>query len=189
MKSFRVVLYQITRPLSYLSIKHEDKYLYDWVFPFSILILGVIAAYFLDLNLVDLIRFSTSLGSFVSNLPGFFIAALAAVATFNRKDIDKDMVGERPPTVETLIGDRKVNMVLTRRRFLCMLFSYLTALSIVLSIIGFIPTSFVFFENEELGVSLITVLVYLIAFYMLFFQLIVSTLYGLYYLGDRVHYS
>lgn len=189
MKTFRVVFYQITRPLSYLSIKHEDKYLYDWVFPFFILSLGVVLAYFFGLDFVGLIRFSTSLGSFVSNLPGFFIAALAAVATFNRKDIDKDMVGERPPTVETLIGDRKVSMVLTRRRFLCMLFSYLTALSILLSIIGFIPSSFSFVKNEELSASLITVLVYLMAFYMLFFQLIVSTLYGLYYLGDRVHYS
>lgn len=188
MKSFRVIRYQITRPLSYLSIDHEDKYLYDWLFPFFVLLIATVFSYFFNATLGDLVRFSSNLASFVNNLPGFFIAALAAVATFNRKDIDKDMAGERPPTVETLIGDRKVKMVLTRRRFLCMLFSYLTALSITLSILGVVPESFGFLADGHLDVTCFPAIAYLVLFYMIFFQLIISTLYGLYYLGDRVHH-
>ncbi|WP_168011917.1 hypothetical protein [Halomonas salinarum] len=188
MKNFRVIRYQVTRPLSYLAIDHEDKYLYDWVFPLLVLALASGLVHFFDADLVNLIKYSSGLASFVSGLPGFFIAALAAVATFNRKDIDRDMAGENPPTVETLVGDRKVKVVLTRRRFLCMLFSYLTALSIVLSVIGLTPVAFDFLSDGELNISFLSAIFYLFSFFILFFQLVVSTLYGLYYLGDRVHY-
>jgi hypothetical protein len=50
---------------------------------------------------------------FIQNLPGFFIAALAAVATFGRADLDALMPG-KPPRVSILYHGRPTEVELTR---------------------------------------------------------------------------
>lgn len=190
MKTYSYILYQLSRPFAYILIKHEDKYIYDWVIPAIVTLVVSFFSAVSSVSLVGLVNYSVELTSFVNSLPGFFIAALAAVATFNRKDIDKEMDGPHPPTVSTRVGDESIPVPLTRRRFLCMLFSYLTIISILISIYGVIPDAFGFVDNEEsvLIAPVFSVSLYLLVFCFAFMQLVVSTMYGLYYLGDRVHY-
>ncbi|WP_275286909.1 hypothetical protein [Halomonas elongata] len=190
MKTYSYILYQLSRPFAYMLIKHEDKHIYDWVIPTIVTVAISFFSFVFSVSLVSLVKYSVELTSFVNSLPGFFIAALAAVATFNRKDIDKEMDGPDPPTVSTRIGDENIPVPLTRRRFLCMLFSYLTIISIFISIYGVIPDAFGFIDNEKgiLTAPPFSVSLYLLVFCFSFMQLVVSTMYGLYYLGDRVHY-
>ncbi|EIG3558839.1 hypothetical protein FW381_004759, partial [Escherichia coli] len=132
--------------------------------------------------------FIKSIVSFISNLPGFYIAALAAIATFNRAEIDLPLISnERNASIEIKVtkeNGKVVNSeeVLTRRLFLCMLFSFLTALSIVIIILNAIFSPLInVYQNS------IVLMVYTVVFTFLVWQLLVSTFFGLYYLGNRIH--
>lgn len=65
-------------------------------------------------------------------LTGFYIASLAAVATFNKQSMDEVMPGE-PPIVDVRGG--KIEQ-LTRRRFVCSMFGYLAFISLFVYLIG-----------------------------------------------------
>lgn len=133
---FRFIFYQLLRPFSYLKIVHEDKWIYDWLVPTVFTVLTLVFCYLLVP--VDDISGSTGLVAglvgFIANLPGFFIAALAAVATFNKNDIDELMAN--PPKIEIIHHGNPLMVEMTRRRFLCVLFSYLTAISIIIVVLG-----------------------------------------------------
>lgn len=66
-------------------------------------------------------------------LAGFYIASLAAIATFNRPGLDETMKGD-PPRLKRS-GTLKEEE-LTRRRFLCLLFGYLSFAAIALYVVG-----------------------------------------------------
>lgn len=181
-KEFEFIWYQLTRPLSYLKIKHDDKWIYDWMVPLLFTLASILIATKLigldgvtnDGGLID------NIVQFISNLPGFFIAALAAVATFNKDDIDKTM--DNPPRIE-IIAHGNVRMIeMTRRRFLCVLFSYLTAISIFIVIFTRMALAIEYGADNDyfawIGVTL---------FFFIFWQMITATVLGLYYLGERLH--
>ena len=64
-------------------------------------------------------------------LPGFFIAALAAVSTFNRPEMDEVMSGQAPE-LKLRTGEHESYVPLTTRMFTTHLFSYLTSISFLL---------------------------------------------------------
>lgn len=64
-------------------------------------------------------------------VPGFFITALAAVATFNRPEMDETMP-DPAPTSRISHRGKMVEIELTRRMFLSYLFSYLSVLAVLL---------------------------------------------------------
>lgn len=180
---FKLIVYQFTRPFSYLKIKHEDKWIYDWAAPLFFT-LGTITLAFFFIPIDKIVGTSgliSDITSFVANLPGFFIAALAAVATFNKHDIDQLMAN--PPKIEIMHHGSSLMVDMTRRRFLCVLFSYLTAVSIFLVIgakIGLtitIPNEY-FPSVAWSGFALFTFILW---------QMILATILGLYYLGERLH--
>lgn len=190
MSSYRLIVYQLTRPISYLFIKHSDKYIYDWAIPFLLLILISVTAYILPVGLIEIFSLVEKMSGFFSSLPGFFIAALAAIATFNRVDIDRPMAGKNPPKVETLVNTQYLDVELTRRRFLCMLFSFLTMQSIALSLLGFVPASFGFYDMSDalINIDAPWAIIYLLVYFFFALQLLTITMHGMYYLGDRIHY-
>ncbi len=179
----RFIFYQLLRPFSYLRIKHEDKWIYDWLIPALTTALTMLwLYYFVPLeNLGGENGLVNGIVGFVSNLPGFFIAALAAVATFNKNDIDQLMAN--PPKIEIIHHGHPLMIEMTRRRFLCVLFSYLTAVSIFLTVGGKIglacevTSDFVEIASWS-GVVL---------FMFVFWQMLIATVLGLYYLGERLH--
>ncbi|MDP1738334.1 MAG: hypothetical protein Q8L23_12960 [Caulobacter sp.] len=87
---------------------------------------------------------ASTLTPFFASLPGFYIAALAAVATFNGADLDREMEGVSAPMI--LRGEKKDSEI-TLRVFLCYLFSYLTAFSFI----GFFICSSASLLAENIG--------------------------------------
>lgn len=180
---FKLIIYQLGRPFSYLKIKHDDKWIYDWLMPSIFTSLtSLLAFFFIPLgDLVSQDGLISQLTGFVANLPGFFIAALAAVATFNKNDIDELMANS--PRIEILHHGNFLMVEMTRRRFLCVLFSYLTAISIFLVI------------GAKIGLSLTVPVEYytflscagFVVFTFVLWQMILATILGLYYLGERLH--
>ncbi len=125
-------------PLSYLMIYQKEKCKFDLKYP--LLMAGVFAV----INHILPIKISfLSDGGFVSivnNLlqisVGFFIAALAAIATASLSGLDEEMVGDAPPYFWGPFKESHRGKKITRRLFLTYLFGYLAFMSIVIYGIG-----------------------------------------------------
>ncbi len=182
----------LLRPFLYLRVTHSSSTLpwTNWWLP-GLISAGLVAVAVLgapDLNVFHPGGVFDRLLGFVQNLPGFFIAALAAVATFGRPDLDRLMPGT-PPTVSVLYHGEPKIVELTRRRFLSLIFSYLTALNIVITlalIIGLPMAERVRPLVPEHWLGLCRAVA---GFPILFFtaQMLTITFWGLYYLGERMH--
>ncbi|MGY6278181.1 hypothetical protein [Methylomonas sp. MgM2] len=183
---------RLLRPFSYLSIEHKQKWRVDWLYPFILSIISTSILFYLKIfgNIafyVDGAVISKILG-FVQCLPGFYIAALAAIATFNKADIDKTMPAPAPRLDITVRG-QSVAIELTRRRFLCSMFAFLTAESftlIILAIFGqaiYLPVKAILSPHYHLLVSA----AYMLIFLFIFWQMLITSFWGLFYLGDRLH--
>ncbi|UKE69357.1 hypothetical protein K8O61_18340 [Xanthomonas cerealis pv. cerealis] len=122
-----------------------------------------------------------------SILPGFYIAALAAIATFNRPDIDAVMP-DPTPTLKVEIGGRPNVIDLTRRRFLAYLFAFLCWESIALLVACVFAGVAAAGIMEALGAyASLAKYTFLSVLLLLFWQLVFATCLGLYYLGDRLN--
>ncbi|MNJ45221.1 hypothetical protein D3C77_403080 [compost metagenome] len=182
----------LLRPLAYLSIEHKQKWKVDWLYPFILAAISVGVLFILKSHgrmpiYSDGALISKILG-FVQGLPGFFIAALAAIATFNKTDIDKTMPAPAPK-LDIMIQGQSVAIELTRRRFLCSMFAFLAAESlilIVLSIFGqaiSLPVKELVSEDFHVWASVL----YMLVFMFVFWQMLITSFWGLFYLGDRLH--
>ncbi|MGA8121306.1 hypothetical protein [Rouxiella badensis] len=186
------LLLHLIRPFGYLNIKGiNGKKAYDWYIPLALMIISMVYFYLLKIPFTDLSKdngFIKTVVSFITSLPGFYIAALAAIATFNREQIDYPLIGENgAPFIEIVVtkeNGRTVNSQeeLTRRLFLCMLFAFLTALSIIIIMLNaFASPVLAAYPNFVLH------FIYSCVFIFLTWQLLVTTFFGLYYLGNRIH--
>lgn len=184
---------ELLRPISYLAIKHRDSkvWVINWLVP---LVVGgslTLLVYFAGcaLNVYgDKGVISTTL-AFVQSLPGFYLAALAAVATFNSASMDQLMPGT-PPTCEVIYNGRLTEIKLTRRRFLSILFSYLTAASFFVTLLSIVLTTAApaikeLIADDRVYVALRTAGALL--FFVSLAQMLTVTLWGLFYLGERIH--
>ena len=186
-----MLINQLVKPIGYLFIKHPFKWVVDWLYP-SILCLLFITLV-CKLSSIDVFlrtggTLSLILG-FVQSLPGFYIAALAAIATFGRLDIDDILPEPTPKVVVKLRGADNV-ISLTRRRFLAMLFAFLTAESVILTILAIVLIPFsadiqaisVLFKESGKWIAIGLSSIYMIGF----FQMVLATFWGLYYLGYKL---
>jgi energy-converting hydrogenase Eha subunit A len=182
----------LLRPFLYLRVDHGSRALpwMNWGLP-AVVTAGVVLAGSLGAPNVNAFHpdgvFDRLLG-FVQSLPGFYLAALAAVATFNRPNLDQLMPGT-PPKVAILYHGKPLVIELTRRRFLCMLFAYLTALSFALTLSLVMGLPLVDHVREALHSEIVGIARFAVASCLIFIatQLVVITLWGLYYLGERMH--
>ena len=200
------MLDMIFKPLYYLKIKWEvdgqiSKKQFDYHIPvlFSIVIsiILILIDFFVKIpdkssinpNIFDS-DFAALICGFLQTIPGFYIAALAAIATLNSVTMDRPMVGT-PPT-EMIIETnpyREVVVPVSRRLFLSSLFAYLSFVSLFLYFLTLIFKYFYNLDVFPVAVWLYELLYFcnLLIFNFLFIQMIMLTLMGLYYLGDRVH--
>ncbi|MBT2326491.1 hypothetical protein J7E62_29690 [Variovorax paradoxus] len=182
----------LVRPFAYLTIKHKSRLpqIVNWIVPSAIAILavGTARAGGLDIDVFGTNGAVSRVLSFVQSLPGFYIAALAAIATFGGVDMDRIMPGDAP-TMSIIYHGQSTEVKATRRRFLSAMFSYLTAcsLAITLGSIGvlaiaeplarLVPTQFHWAFKDVFGFL-----------YLLFLgQMTCVTMWGLFYLGERIH--
>ncbi|BCX67938.1 hypothetical protein [Pseudomonas izuensis] len=186
------MLNQMLQPLSYLAIRHPQKWKVDWLFPIVIAFVCTLCSVGEGGN-SDIYRSSgpvSMLLGFFSSLPGFYIAALAAIATFGRNDID-NVLPEPTPTVKLMTRGENVLVKLTRRRFLAMLFAFLTceSIALVLYSVLFLSYGSVIAEFSLWGgvASKILILGMTFVYYVLLMQMLAATFWGLYYLGFKLH--
>lgn len=184
----------LIKPLAYLSIKHKQKQFIDWKLPCASALIFTIFAHFMiastgaeaKANLGETLV--ADVLTFTQSLPGFYIAALAAIATFNKPGMDQKMP-EPAPTLDIKKNGKTITIEMTRRRFLCLMFAFLTAESILLCtilIIGkfsYIPVKSILPENLHTT----TIIAYMALTSFVFFQMIITTLWGLFYLGYKLH--
>ncbi|GAB2997893.1 hypothetical protein [Psychrosphaera aestuarii] len=187
MKKYGEIFYQLTRPISYLFLNHDSGKVYNWKIPSICTFFTLLGLYCLVglENVAGKDGLLAELSGFIVGLPGFLIAAIAAIATFNRPVIDQEMINA--PTINVKVGESKIeDMKLTRRDFLLRLFSYLTVLSIFL----------VIYQKLGLLTSVPTLLTstfyiaewfYVSVFFLFFWQLLTLILFGLYYLCERLN--
>ncbi|HDN2513577.1 TPA: hypothetical protein P1K35_003807 [Providencia rettgeri] len=186
------ILHQLFRPFGYLSIKGvSGKQAYDWWIPLFFSVLSMVYFIFIVKDQVAIFGtegFLKNTISFISILPGFYIAALAAIATFNRKQIDEPLISDNETPYIYVKGVKengakfRTKEDMTRRLFLCMLFSFLTAESIVLIMLYNFVVPILSTMNSCFFLG-----TYLFLFLLILWQLLVTTFFGLYYLGDRIH--
>jgi hypothetical protein len=188
-----MLAYQLFRPFAYIFIHHPVKRMVDWLVPAGLLGLAIVllAPFRTGMNIWATDGLIASAQGFVQGLPGFYIAALAAVATFGQQGSSLDRIIPDPtPTLQTRFAGAWIEMKLSRRRFLCLLFAYLTSLSIVLSLFAYYARTVAQPARTVLPSLAVDALSWVaLSVYLLFlFQLVVVTLWGLYYLGDRMHH-
>lgn len=185
------MFYQLLRPFSYLAINHPAKKVVDWRVPgfLTIVAMSVLVAGRGSINVWGPDGLVSVLQGLVQGLPGFYIAALAAVATFGRQTTLDSLIPEPTPTIETWYGGGKIEIGLTRRRFLCLLFAHLTAVSVCISVFASFGRALAGPIQRSMGAQWLDLAFYVGSTVYVFFvfQMIVVTLWGLYYLSDKMH--
>ncbi|MCT8088974.1 hypothetical protein H0920_01940 [Acinetobacter sp. C_4_1] len=184
------MLYLIFSPFKYLSITWgkgiTSKKFFDQWFP---CLISLLITFLLTLATIysnekanifnnDITYYLTG---FFQTIPGFYIAGLAAIATFKSTNMDVYMTDPSP-----LLEGKKVK----RRVFLALLFSYLTILSLIvffLTLLGRFTVSIGFFEKIDTYSDLIIYSVYCWIYFCFICQIVLTTCIGLYYLGEKAH--
>lgn len=180
----------LLRPFSFLTIKHPSRLplWVNWLLPvlLAALVLIGIAALKYKVNVFGAQGLLDRTLGLVQTLAGFYIAALAAVSSFNSPHLD--LVMPMPaPTMSIKYNGKLQNVDATRRRFLTSMFAYLTALSLVLSV-GLIGVLVLAAPIKELWASVAVYLHWICAgsIFFLLFQMVTITFWGLFYLGERM---
>lgn len=190
------VAYQMLRPFAFMAVKGPTLHIYRTTVPAFITVGAVILLSLapVPVNLIGERSAADYLATFFASLPGFYIAALAAVVAFSGGDLDKYVPDVLAPM--TVNGDTKDNEI-TLRVFLSYLFAYLT----VLSFIGFfvciggslLSPSAVSIVTSVAGrdggatLSFIGGLLYGGVLAFLSSSIVLCTVQGLYFLAERVH--
>lgn len=180
------------RSLNYLRVSHGYALRYNWIYP--LLIGGATAFGILQLvavpSLFEADGFVRSFTPVLSILAPFYIAALAAVATFSgNPSVDRPFYMSQPVLLK-VIGDGGdwENIDVTPRHFLSLLFGYCTSLSILLLLVSiFAPFIAKLAETVSYNWASFLLLAVFLVFTVLLSQLILGTLLGVYYLADRIH--
>jgi len=186
------VLSRLFKPLNYLKIIHPQKSYYDYYIPAIIAIMATGLIYILPVP----VRFFGDSGivaaitGILQILTGFYIASLAAVATFKKEGMDQPLAGT-PVEINIIVRGKKKRENLTRRRFLCLLFGYLALLSIFLYFLGVGSNLLVNNAKHLVPSSYHPIVRSGFVYFYLFLSanLITTTLHGLYYMVDRIHRS
>jgi hypothetical protein len=181
---------RVLRPLDYLRIEHPAKRKYDLYFPLFLTIFCLSVYYLLPQKILIFSKDGLigSISGILQILTGFYIASLAAVATFNKEGMDKAMPGP-PLTIKTNLRGISKTDRLTRRRFLCLMFGYLSLISLVLYFYGeasvlIVKSAKILIPAKLHGVAIYS---FLATYIFLFANLLVTTLLSLFYMVDRIH--
>lgn len=180
----------LLRPFSYLTIHHPSRLpvWVNWVLPLAATCMALFALQRLggNFNIFGAQGLLDRLLAFVQTLVGFYIAALAAVSSFNSPHLDQKMPAPAPNMF--IMHNMGMQCVpLTRRRFLTSMFAYLTSLSFLFSLAA-IVTMVLAPALKQSWPDAVCVLHWIGSGLFLFalFQMSCVTFWGLFYLGERM---
>ena len=180
----------LLRPFSFLTVKHPSRLplWVNWLLPILLTALAVLGLWLLKspVNIFGVQGLIERVLGFVQTLAGFYIAALAAVSSFNSPHLDRAMP-DPAPTMYIKYNGVLQSVAATRRRFLTSMFAYLTALSIILSLLA-MAVLVLAPALKQTWPSVVVPLHWIGLFCFLFalFQMICVTFWGLFYLGERM---
>ena len=185
------MLRDLIRPFAYLTIKHPSHMplWVNWIVPVAVAVGAGAAMRYWGLS-VDLFGDNGLVArvlGFVQTMVGFYIACLAVIAAFNSEHMDKIMPG-KPPTMTVKYNGVPTVVQATRRRFLCSMFAYLTALTFVVSVLAILglalakPLGLLMSEcvRQWAKVAVFGAVVFVSV------QLTTITFWGLFYMGERM---
>lgn len=175
------MLDKLFKPMGYIGIKHSEKRWYDIFIPAILAVLTAIIIFTLPkpIALIGKDSLISLVNGILQILSGFYIASMAAVATFQKDGMDKPMDGI-PPTLN--------GKALTRRNFLTYLFGYLAFMSILMYFVGgFIQLSAsnisFWMVDVHFSVKFFLVTIYLFAVS----NILTTTALGMHFLIDKIH--
>lgn len=197
---------QLCAPTRYLGIEQgsgllSSKVTYDFVIPaaFALIATALVGYFKFGLGLFVADGFVPGILDLLNLLIAFFIAALAAVATFDRPGLDDPMKGE-PALMKRKGKDGIVrDKILSHRQFICYLFGYLSFISIMLLLalyaIRLVGSDAVGLLDIDFSLGSIVIelrsvarAVGSFALFFVFGQIIVTMLLGIYFLADRFQF-
>ncbi len=151
-------------------------------------ILGLIGAIFIsifpEINIFGANGLIYLVNGLIPVLAGFYVASLAAVATFNRPQLD-DVMGGIAPRLNCSRNPDPLR--LTRRHFLCILFGYLAGATISLYIVGAISILIAPVLPVPDFYRHILKSFFSFIFLSAVSEIVMATFVGLYFLIDRIH--
>lgn len=193
---------QLLVPMNYLRIRHGEslfrsKAVYDYVLPLIFTVFTCSIFVWLDIRLAifDHQEFAKRLIDLLVLMIVFFMAALAAVATFDRKGIDQPLRGgDACLKVRNPKGGNYVDKRLSYRQFISYIFGYLSFLSLCLYIVIVVlsvawPKFEQYFAIWPATYYIIQNIVDPILFFAVIFavwQLMFTALLGIYFLTERI---
>jgi hypothetical protein len=190
--------YELSRAWAFRKIEHDDLKIVIHHIPL-IIAAGCLAAILLlpvqpkAVGDGSLTRYLISL---LSILPGFFIAALAAISTFAGPHFDQVM-SDPAPRLSIRTGGTTAPAELTMRLFLSYMFAYLTVLSFAAALTCIAAETLVpsvlywiklvkdaWWQSVVLGgirAAYLFIILWLVS------NIAITTLYGMYFLIERMH--
>ena len=190
---------QLSTPLSYLRIRNgiglfHSKRTYDIVIPFILAAITMAVFYTLGISLsvFDHNELVKRILDLLALMIVFYMAALAAVATFERKGIDQPLKGDDALLwVRHNDGGTWVEKKLTYRQFISYVFGFLSFLALILYVL-IIIMAVAWPEIKKIlcdkSFSSIKVIDPLILFLLSFlvWELVITSLLGIYFLTERI---
>ncbi len=185
---------QLFRPLQFLRVrnssKNDPKVLYQIVLPFGFTII-IFFLQFYKQESVDILEYNGFIAKIIlilQILAPFTLAALAAVATFPSDIMDAKISGNKKSTLRRKLKGEYIIEELTRRRYLSLLFGYITLLGMIMLLVGTILPDIIRLLRmvpifSQVAIDYITLSI----FAFMSGNLLTNTLHGLFYLSDRIH--
>lgn len=177
----------LLRPWSYLLISPRtfDLQIVNYYLPLTLAFITIGCSFYINQDGTTLFLEDSALikiGSFIQTLPGFYLAALSAIATFNKPDLDAFLLGK-----ELYIKNEDGNEIrLTRRRFLTIMFAFLTVQSFAFSLLCVFLNNINFVIFDYSTNNCLAFVTGCFA-YFIFWQLMTITLWGIFYLAEKIH--
>lgn len=180
----------LVRPFSFLTIRHPSHMplWVNWLLPLLVTMVAVggLCLFGSTVNVFGPQGLIDRLLSFVQTLAGFFIAALAAVSSFNSPHLDREMP-QPAPTMWVKYHGVAQKIHATRRRFLTSMFAYLTALSFLFSLTAIATLVLAEPIRSALPQAIAWLRILgLSGFLFALLQMTFVTFWGLFYLGERM---
>lgn len=192
------MLYLVSRAFAFGGIKHPDLTPFLRWGPVVIAFLLTFLFWLLPVQpkLAGDGSLSRHMITIFAILPGFFIAAIAAVATFNRAEMD-EVMPEPAPELKLRTGRDESYVKLTSRMFTSHLFAYLTTLAfcavfLFVSVdltapsVGLLISKISHAGARDI-VTVILSLGYVWVVVWFAAKIVLTTLVGLYFLAERIH--
>lgn len=193
---------QILVPVNYLRIRHgnslfHSKRVYDFVFPliFTAATCAIFNWLHLRLSVFENAELTKRVLDLLALMIVFYMAALAAVATFERKGIDAALKGgDAILFVRNHDGGAYVEKKLTYRQFISYLFGYLSFLSLCLYVVIIMlaviwPELETHYKTHQRAHFILSYIANPAVFFLIVFaiwQLTFTSLLGIYFLTERI---